>query len=88
MNSGYELAPVLLFSNRNINSIGRVRSVETVSLSRIAMMFTPELYPFLKRNELDFQIVLANGFDALVAEDAVEIIQYSIYEHQKDARLH
>jgi len=62
--------------------------VETVSLSRIAMMLTPELYPFLKRNELDFQIVLANGFDALVAEDAVEIIQHSIYEHQKDARLH
>jgi hypothetical protein len=52
------------------------------------MMLTPELYPFLKRNELDFQIVLANGIDALVAEDAVEIIQYSIYEHQKDAQLH
>jgi hypothetical protein len=51
-------------------------------------MLTPELYPFLKRNELDFQIVLANGIDSLVAEDAVEIIQYSIYEHQKDARLH
>jgi hypothetical protein len=79
---------VLLFSNRYINSIGRVRSVETVSLSRIVMMLTPELYPFLKRNELDFQIVLANGIDALVAEDAVEIIQHSIYEHQKDARLH
>jgi hypothetical protein len=52
------------------------------------MMLTPELYPFLKRNELESQIVLANGIDALVAEDAVEIIQYSIYEHQKDARLH
>jgi GTP cyclohydrolase FolE2 len=52
------------------------------------MMLTPELYPFLKRNELESEIVLANGINALVAEDAVEIIQYSIYEHQKDARLH
>jgi hypothetical protein len=52
------------------------------------MMLTPELFPFLKRNELELEIVLVNGFAALAAEDAMEIIQYSIYEHQKDAQLH
>jgi len=62
--------------------------VETVKLSTIVMRLTPELYPFLKRSELDFEIVLRNGLEALEAEDAVEIIQYSISEHQKDALLH
>ncbi|MDB5056333.1 MAG: hypothetical protein JWM44_4383 [Bacilli bacterium] len=62
--------------------------METVRLSRIVMMLTPELFPFLKRNELELEIVLVNGFAALAAEDAMEIIQYSIYEHQKDAQLH
>jgi hypothetical protein len=52
------------------------------------MMLTPELYPFLKQHELESEIVLVNGIAALEAQDAVEIIQYSIYEHQKDARLH
>ncbi len=61
--------------------------METVRLSRIVMMLTPELYPFLKRKELESEIVLVNGIEALVAEDAMEIIQYSIYEHQKDAQL-
>ncbi|WP_282936725.1 hypothetical protein [Paenibacillus sp. RC67] len=62
--------------------------VETVKLSTIVMRLTPELYPFLKRSELDFEIVLRNGIEALEAEDAMEIIQYSISEHQKDALLH
>ncbi|GAA4862809.1 hypothetical protein GCM10023310_47770 [Paenibacillus vulneris] len=62
--------------------------VETVKLSTIVMRLTPELYPFLKRSELDFEIVLRNGLEALEAEDAMEIIQYSISEHQKDALLH
>ena len=61
--------------------------METVRLSRIVKMLTPELYPFLKRNELESEIVLVNGIEALAAEDAMEIIQYSIYEHQKDAQL-
>jgi hypothetical protein len=52
------------------------------------MMLTPELYPSLTQHELESEIVLVNGIGALAAEDAVEIIQYSIYEHQKDARLH
>ncbi|MBE1441084.1 hypothetical protein GGC63_000501 [Paenibacillus sp. OAS669] len=62
--------------------------METVKLSTIVMRLTPELYPFLKRSELDFEIVLRNGLEALEAEDAMEIIQYSISEHQKDALLH
>lgn len=62
--------------------------VETVKLSTIVMRLTPELYPFLKRSELDFEIVLRNGIEALEAEDAMEIIQYSISEQQKDALLH
>ncbi|MFD0870015.1 MULTISPECIES: hypothetical protein [Paenibacillus] len=62
--------------------------METVKLSRIVMKWTPELYPSLKQAELDSQIVLANGMDALEYNDALEIIQYSISEHQKDAPLH
>lgn len=62
--------------------------VETVKLSTIVMKLTPELYPFLKRSELDFEIVLRNGLEALETEDAMEIVQYSISEHQKDALLH
>ncbi|WP_213523745.1 hypothetical protein [Paenibacillus sp. J31TS4] len=61
--------------------------METVKLSRIVMKLTPELYSSLKPNELNSEIVLANGIDALESEDALEIIQYSISEHQKDAPL-
>ncbi|MDF2922860.1 MAG: hypothetical protein K0R57_1774 [Paenibacillaceae bacterium] len=52
------------------------------------MKLTPELHPFLKPGELDSEIVLMHGFDALMEEDAVEIIQFSISEHQKNAYLH
>lgn len=62
--------------------------VETVKLAKIVMKLTPELYPFLKERELQSEIVLRNGLEALEAEDAMEIIQYSISEHQKDAYLH
>jgi hypothetical protein len=62
--------------------------VETVKLSAIVMRLTPELYPSLKRAELDYEIVLRNGFDSLLMEDVIEIIQYSISEQQKDALLH
>lgn len=61
--------------------------METVKLSSIVMKLTPELYPSLKRAELDSEIVLAHGLDALESEDALEIIQYSISEHQKDVPL-
>jgi hypothetical protein len=62
--------------------------VETVKLSTIVMRLTPELYPFLKRSELEFEIVLRNGLEALEAGDAMEIIQHSISEQQRDAFLH
>lgn len=62
--------------------------METVKLSRIVMKFTPELYPFLKPSELDSSIVLRDGLEQLEPKDAVEIVQYSIFEHQKDAMIH
>lgn len=61
--------------------------METVKLSRIVMKLTPELFSFLKPRELDSEIVLVHGIEALEAEDAIEIIQYSISEHQKDAYI-
>jgi hypothetical protein len=62
--------------------------VETVKLSAIVMRLTPELYPSLKRSELDYDIVLRNGLEGLLTEDAMEIIQFSISELQKNALLH
>jgi len=62
--------------------------VETVKLSRIVMEVTPEFYPFLKQSELDSSIVLRDGLDVLDPQDAVEIIQHSIYQHQKESLLH
>lgn len=56
--------------------------MEAVKLSRIVMKLTPELYPFLKPDELESTIVLRDGFDLLDPEDALEIIQHSICEHQ------
>ncbi|MFM9330418.1 hypothetical protein [Paenibacillus mesotrionivorans] len=61
--------------------------VETVKLSRIVMKLTPELHTFLKPGELDSDIVLMHGIDALLEEDAIEIIQFSISEHQKNNYL-
>ncbi|MNH97144.1 hypothetical protein D3C73_498360 [compost metagenome] len=52
------------------------------------MRLTPELYPFLTSIELDSEIVLRFGIEALGAEDVMEIIQFSISEHQKDAQFH
>ncbi|WP_281890973.1 hypothetical protein [Paenibacillus sp. YYML68] len=62
--------------------------VETVKLAKIVMKLTPELYPFLKQHELDSEIVLRNGLAALKEQDAMEIIQYSISEYQKETHLH
>ncbi len=62
--------------------------METIKLSRIVMKFNPELVSTLTSMELDSSIVLRNGFQALEPEDALEIIQFSICEHQKDALLH
>lgn len=61
--------------------------METVKLSRIVMELTPELFPFLKPAELDSEIVLMYGFESLDSEGAMEIVQFSISEHQKEAYL-
>ena len=61
--------------------------VETVKLSRIVLKLTPEIYPFLRRDELDVEIVLRDGLEALESEDVMEIVHYSIAEHQKDVLI-
>jgi hypothetical protein len=68
--------------------IGEVMLVETVKLSRIVLKVSPELAGFLTRSELNSEIVLRNGIEALEAQDVMEIIQYSISEHQKDTLFH
>jgi hypothetical protein len=83
---GYGFAKILLFLIAK--TIGRVMPVETIKLSRIVMKLSPDLYPFLKRSELDSEIVLVHGIEALEADDVLEIVQFSISEHQKDAFLH
>lgn len=62
--------------------------METVTLSKIVKEFTPELYPFLKKQELNYKIVLRDGLSVLNPKDAKEIVEQSIYENQKDALLH
>lgn len=62
--------------------------METVKLSRIVMKLSPELVPFLKKKELESDIVLMDGLDALAADDVMEIVQYSISEHSRNAFLH
>lgn len=65
-----------------------MEEMETVKLSRIVEKFAPELYPFLKKKELESMIVLRDGMDILEHEDAVEIVKHSIYEHQRDIEIH
>jgi len=62
--------------------------VETVKLSRIVMKLVPELYESLTNNELESEIILWHGLDALAEHDVMEIIQFSILEHHKDALYH
>ncbi|OZB96952.1 hypothetical protein [Paenibacillus sp. XY044] len=62
--------------------------METVKLSQIVMKWFPDMMPFLKQNELNSLIVLRDGLSILEQEDAMEIIQYSICEHQSSAFLH
>lgn len=61
--------------------------METVTLSRIVMRLTPELVPYLTKRELESQIVLRDGLQALDVGDVMEIVQFSISEHQKGAIL-
>jgi hypothetical protein len=62
--------------------------METVKLSRIVMKLTPDMYPCLKTSELDIDIVLKYGLEALEAEDALDILKISITEYSKNALLH
>ncbi|WP_036646095.1 hypothetical protein [Paenibacillus pini] len=62
--------------------------METVKLSQIVMKWFPDMMPFLKQNELNSLIMLRDGFSILEPNDAMEIIQYSICEHQSTAPLH
>jgi len=62
--------------------------MEKVKLSQIVMKWFPDMMPFLKQNELNSLIVLRDGLSILEQEDAMEIIQYSICEHQSSALLH
>ncbi|MFD2613249.1 hypothetical protein [Paenibacillus gansuensis] len=62
--------------------------METVKLSSIVEKLTPEMYPYLTQEELNSYIVLRDGLGVLQKQDALEIIQYSICEQQKDALIH
>ncbi len=62
--------------------------METVKLSEIVLKWFPDMMPFFRQNELNSVIVLRDGLSILEEDDALEIIQYSIYEHQNQAYLH
>jgi hypothetical protein len=61
--------------------------MEPVKLSQIVMMWYPDMMPFLKQIELNSLIMLRDGLRILEAQDAMEIIQFSICEHQNLAHL-
>ncbi|GIO95896.1 hypothetical protein MKY48_24045 [Paenibacillus sp. FSL W8-0187] len=62
--------------------------METVKLSQIVMKWFPEMIPFFRQKELNSMIVLRDGLSILEQEDALEIIQFSICEHQNQTPLH
>ncbi|MDQ0058444.1 hypothetical protein [Paenibacillus harenae] len=61
--------------------------LETVKLSQIVEKLAPELSPFLTAREMDISIVLRDGLAVLEPSDAMEIVQHSICEHQREAFL-
>lgn len=61
--------------------------METVKLSQIVEKLAPELSSFLTARELDISIVLRDGLAVLEPEDAMEIVQQSILEQQRNACL-
>ncbi|SDF65121.1 hypothetical protein SAMN04488542_11485 [Fontibacillus panacisegetis] len=65
-----------------------VVEMETVKLAQIVMKWFPDMLPFLNQKELDSMIILRDGLTILEPEDAMEIIQFSICEHQNSAFLH
>ncbi|MNH80245.1 hypothetical protein D3C87_417050 [compost metagenome] len=62
--------------------------METVKLSQIVMKWFPDMMPVFNTEELNSRILLRDGFTVLEPEDALEIIHYSICEHQSSALLH
>lgn len=62
--------------------------METVKLEQIVLKWFPDMLPFLNQKELDSTIILRDGFTILEPQDALEIIHYSICEHQNSAFLH
>ena len=61
--------------------------METVKLSLIVERLAPELGPFLTSREMDLNIVLRDGLEVLEPADAMEIVQYSICNGQKQALI-
>ncbi|GGG55721.1 hypothetical protein GCM10010918_05770 [Paenibacillus radicis (ex Gao et al. 2016)] len=61
--------------------------METVTLSQIVEKLAPELSSFLTKRELAINIVLRDGLAVLEPADAMEIVQHSICEHQREAWL-
>jgi two-component sensor histidine kinase len=61
--------------------------LETVKLSQIVERLAPELSPFLTEREMDISIVLRDGLALLEPEDAMEIVQHSICNQQREALL-
>jgi len=62
--------------------------METVKLAQIVRKWFPDMLLFLDQKELNSMIILRDGLTILEPEDAMEIIQYSICEHQNSAFLH
>nr|WP_026263279.1 hypothetical protein [Paenibacillus sanguinis] len=62
--------------------------METVKLEQIVLKWFPDMLPFLNQKELESTIILRDGFTILEPQDALEIIHYSICEHQNSAFLH
>ncbi|WMT39438.1 hypothetical protein RE628_18650 [Paenibacillus sp. D2_2] len=62
--------------------------METVKLAQIVRKWFPDMLPFLDQKELNSMIILRDGLTILEPEDAMEIIQHSICEHQNSAFLH
>lgn len=62
--------------------------METVKLAQIVMRWFPDMLPFLNQKELNLMIILRDGLTILEPQDAMEIIQLSICEHQNPAFLH
>lgn len=65
-----------------------VVEMETVKLAQIVMKWFPDMLPFFNQRELNSMIILRDGLTILEPEDAMEIIQFSICEHQDTAFLH